>query len=371
MSEIFSLSGVLSERGIPSILYAMYKQFIDGTLVVASGGSSKKFFVFNRKLMFASSGAGEDSFGAYLLKSKVIDEHILQKARQYRSERQVRLGRALLELGHLDADDLWCRVIDHLKEIVFSSFHLVEGEYEILTDSPSVEENIVLDAEIPPLIVEGMRRFRAAECLDLLFPDVENLYIGKGDLVSKLALRPYERHVLELVRREPAVEAIIEKSELLEFDTRKILYLFLVLEIVSSEDSGDQASDQAEQHIAAGRSFASFEEALKYYNMKYELIFRVLSKEIGPIALSILAKAITGIMGSLPAYLKKVQLNADGSLKKDFIIKSLWYHDFDTYIGEFLRGLEEILYAEIYAVKENLGIEYEQQILQWINQIGN
>jgi hypothetical protein len=105
--------------------------------------------------------------------------------------------------------------------------------------------------------------------------------------------------------------------------------------------------------------------------MKYELIFRVLSKEIGPIALSILSRAITGIIGNLPAYLKKVQLNPDGSLKKDFIIKSLWYHDFDTYVGEFLRGLEEILYAEIYAVKEHLGIEYEQQILRWINQIGN
>jgi hypothetical protein len=371
MDEMFSLSGTLRERGIPAILYAMYKQFIDGTLVVAAGGSNKRFSVFNRKLMFASSGAGEDSFGAYLLRSGAVDEHILQKARQYRSERELRLGRALLELGHLDADGLWRWVTDHLKEIVFSSFPLIDGEYEILTDSPPVEENIVLAAEIPSLIVEGMRRFEAAECLDLLFPDVENLYIGKGDLASKLALRPYEHHVLDLVRREPAVEAIIKKSELLEFDTRKILYLFLVLEIVSTEEGGGQAAEQAKHHIAAGSGFASFEEALKYYNMKYELIFRTLSKEIGPIALSILSRAITGIIGNLPAYLKKVQLNSDGSLKKDFIIKSLWYHDFDTYIGEFLRGLEEILYAEIYAVREHLGIEYEQQILRWINQVGN
>ena len=49
----------------------------------------------------------------------------------------------------------------------------------------------------------------------------------------------------------------------------------------------------------------------------------------------------------------------------------MWYHDFDEHIGEFLRGLEEILYTEIYAVKKHLGVEYEQQVLKWISGIEN
>ena len=92
-------------------------------------------------------------------------------------------------------------------------------------------------------------------------------------------------------------------------------------------------------------------------------------KEIGPISLSLLLKAVEDIMENLPSYFRKIQLNPDGTINEELILKSVWYHDFDEYIGEFLRGLEEILYTEIYAVKKHLGVEYEQQVLKWINGI--
>lgn len=372
MSDIFPLSGSLAERSVPSIFFAMYKQFIDGTLLINAGDCRKKFSVFNRKVMFASSSLVSDSFGAYLLKNRLIDDDKLQSAEQYRIERQVRLGRALLELGFLEADDLWRWIKNHLKEIVFSTFSIKEGEYEILADCTPEDENILLDADIPLLLVEGMRNLEAGEYIDLKSEEIDKFYIYNVDLVSKLELRPYERHILDLVRKNTTVKGIIEKSELLEPDTWRILNLFLILEIISTEEPTEKRVDpEDEKNVIPCGTFASFEEALRHYSSKYELIFRTLSKEIGPIAHSILSKAIANIVGSLPSFLRKVQLETDGSLRKDIIIKSLWYHDFDTYIGEFLRGLEEILYAEIYAVKEHLGVEYEQQILRWINQLGN
>jgi hypothetical protein len=100
------------------------------------------------------------------------------------------------------------------------------------------------------------------------------------------------------------------------------------------------------------------------------MVFRVLSKEIGPIALSILQKAITRIGDNLPACLRRARLRAGGGLEEEPVLKSLWYQDFERTIGEFLRGLEEILYAQIYAVKRHLGVEVEQQILKWLNRNG-
>ncbi|MCP4149009.1 MAG: hypothetical protein GY757_14775, partial [bacterium] len=91
----------------------------------------------------------------------------------------------------------------------------------------------------------------------------------------------------------------------------------------------------------------------------------------GPIAHSLLLKAIEDIMENLPFFLQKMQLNSDGRIDDEALLKTLWYHDFDKNCGEFLRGLEEVLYTEIYAVKKHLGMEYEQQVLKWISGIGS
>ena len=75
-------------------------------------------------------------------------------------------------------------------------------------------------------------------------------------------------------------------------------------------------------------------------------------------------------MENLPGYFQKVQLNPNGGINEE-LLKSVWYQDFDSHAGGFLRGLEEILYAEIYMVKKHLGVEQEQQVLKWLNKTGS
>jgi hypothetical protein len=196
-----------------------------------------------------------------------------------------------------------------------------------------------------------------------------------------LDLKPYETHIFALVKRESRLENILKWSELLEFDTLRLLYLFLVLEIISTRkieetpkpDSLPELDVLEIIHTPTPRFsvFVSFEEALKYYNAKYEVIYKVMLKEIGPISLSILLKAMEDILDNLPPYFRKIQLNPDGTINQEAILKALWYHDFDQHIGDFLRGLEEVLYTEIFAVKKHLGVECEQQVLKWIKGIGN
>ncbi len=118
-------------------------------------------------------------------------------------------------------------------------------------------------------------------------------------------------------------------------------------------------------------TFTSFEETLQYYNARFEYIYRVLSKEIGPVAHSILFDAITAIMESIHPCFQNLEIRSDGRIDEKSIMKSVWYENFNENSNEFLRGLEEILYAEIYAVKRHLGKEQEKLILQWIRECGN
>jgi len=372
--------GDLKEGDIFSILYYIYKNSIPGTLVVDTGNVEKKMFMENRKIVFAASNGKEDSLGDYLLKNNLIDKDIYQKTGQYMEKNDKRFGRALIELGYFNYEQLWTWIPNHLQAIVSSFFDIKSGTYRIVSGFERQKENIVLDLDLLSVIVEGMRRFESKSFLEKKFADIDHLYVTDSRTMTHLDLKPYEIHVFDLVRRGPHIKDILKRSELLEFDTLRLLYLFLILGIISPQKN---AKTKEKTGIAPGKetwpedrginasAFNSFEEALRYYNMKYEIIYKVMLKEIGPISLSLLLKAVEDIMENLPAYFRKIQLNPDGTINEESILNSVWYHDFDEHIGGFLRGLEEILYTEIYAVKKHLGVEYEQQVLKWINGIGN
>jgi hypothetical protein len=371
--------GDLKEGDIYSILYYIYKNSISGILVVNAENVEKKMFVENRKIVFAASNGKDDALGDYLLKNNLIDKDIFHKTSQYMEKCNKRFGRALIELGYFNYEQLWTWIPNHLQAIVYSFFDIKSGTYRIVTEFEKQKENIVLDISILSVIVEGMRRFESRSLLEKKFTGIEHLYVTDSRTMTQLDLKPFEIHVFDLVRRGPQIKDILKRSELLEFDTLRLLYLFLILEIISPQKNAKTAE---KPRISPGKetrlessginasTFNSFDEALRYYNMKFEIIYKVMLKEIGPISLSLLLKAVEDIMENLPSYFRKIQLNPDGTINEELISKSVWYYDFDEHIGEFLRGLEEILYTEIYAVKKHLGIEYEQQVLKWINGIG-
>ncbi|MCP5051420.1 MAG: DUF4388 domain-containing protein [bacterium] len=368
----FSTVGQIGEGDIYPILYHLYKESISGILVVETGTGEKRLVIENGKIVFASSNRKEDAFGHFLLEQGLIDDKIYNKTSQYMTTHNKRFGRALIELGYFHYDQIWTWVPNHLKRIVNSFFNIHSAGYRVLTQPLEDVENIILDLDILSVLVEGIRKFEAKPFLEDKFKNVRRLFVRNSRMISQLDLKPYEIHVFDLVKREPELEKILHWSELLEFDTLRLLYLFLVMEIISTRRTVEKPDTLPEMDYKPRLStFTSFDEALRYYNLKYELIYKVMLKEIGPISHSLLLKAVEDIMENLPGYFQKVQFRSDGSIDEEMFLKNVWYHDFDEHIGEFLRGLEEILYTKIYAVKKHLGVEYEQQVLKWINGIGN
>lgn len=379
MDIAFSLSGQIRGLDFPHILFNIHKKSISGVVEIKTAGWTKRLVVQNQKIVLAMSDSEKDSLKDHLLRGKTIDKATAQEASDLMAKKGVRFGRALIELGRLDYEQLWQAVRDQMRAMVFSLFDLENGDYEIDTGHREWAENIVLDEGIQSVIIGGMRRFDNEKLLYKRLKDLHQVYVYKPDSIERAALKPHEIHVLDLVGGESQVKEIIKKSELLKFDTLRVLFTLLVLEALSTEkvdipprrrfkhQPADRSSSPEHDAMIPGSSFMSFDEALGYFNMKYEMIYKILSKEIGPIALSILSKAIEDISEKLPFFMKKVTLDSDGCVKKNPILKSVWYYDVDRYIGEFVKGLEEILYAEIYAVKKHLGIDYEQQILKWIN----
>jgi len=364
------ISGTLSEFDFASILAQMHGQALDGQLKIATTRFHKTLWLENGRIIFAQSSLAEDSLGRFLLGRGIMDEELFEKSRCHMQKNKTRHGRALLEMGVLTPELLWTEVAAHLRAILFSLFTLRTGKYDIGPLPGNRSENIVLDIPVPEVILEGIRRIEDQEFIESRFAENMVLYQGQPSGHFPVVLKPYEAHVLALVAEGTPLAAVVQKSELLRFDTLKILYCLLKLELLCDRKPPAHPHTPNPSHQLP-TTFTSFEEALQYYNSRFEYIYRVLSKEIGPVAHSILFDAITAVMESIHPCFQSLEIHNDGRVDEKSVMKSIWYENFNENSNEFLKGLEEILYAEIYAVKRHLGKDHEKSILQWIRESGN
>lgn len=368
MERHLPISGSLGELDVASILALMHRQALDGRLKVSAARFTKTVWLQEGCIVFAQSTLADDALGSYLLGRGAIDAAELEKARLRMQKNHCRLGRALMEMGRLTPERLWSEVGGQMRAIVFSLFPLGAGRYDILHPVAEARESIQLRLPVPEAILEGVRAIRDEEFVASRFEPGMALYPAPAGIVPGAELKPHEAHVLSLVGGGATLEEVVERSELLRFDTLKVLYALRVLGRVSDRRQPGRAPTP---HAAVPASFASFDEALQSYNAKFEYIYRVLSKEIGPVAHAILVDSITAVVDSIPPCFRSLEIRADGRLEERSVLKGVWHEDFAGSGGDFLRGLEEILYAEIFAVKRHLGREHESLILQWIRNPGN
>jgi hypothetical protein len=370
MDNHLPISGNLAELDVATILARMNHQALDGQLKISTTTFNKTLWLENGCIIFAQSSLIEDSLGSFLLRRQVIDANSLDKSSAYMEAKSIRRGRALLEMGLLSPEQLWDEVSAHLRAIIFSLFPLKSGKYDIIAHPKNENENIVLNMPVPEAILEGIRLIQDEKFIESRFHENMIFFPTAKQDHFPAALKPFEAHILFLATEGSPLAEIIAKSELLRFDTLKILYGLLKLgRLCDRRQPARQPTPNAACHIPT--TFTSFEDILKYYNGKFEYIYRVLSKEIGPVAQSILFEAITAIMESIPACFHNLEITSEGRIEAKSVLKSIWYESFEEHCNEFLKGMEEILYAEIYAVKRHLGKEHEKLILQWIREPGN
>jgi hypothetical protein len=370
MDSHLPISGSLDEFDVATILAQMDRQALDGQLKISSPAFSKTVWLENGGIIFAQSSLSEDSLGSFLLRRKVITAKNLEKCDAYMLDKSIRRGRALLEMGLISSEQLWDEVSAHLRAIVFSLFPLAAGKYDIIARPKNENENIVLNLPVPEAILEGIRQIQDQPFIESRFRESMVFFPAVGRDPAPVALKPFEAHVLSLGAELSSLDEIVAKSELLRFDTLKILYGLLKLGLLCDRQQPQRHPTPSAANCVP-TTFTSFEEILQYYNRKFEYIYRVLSKEIGPVAQSILLEAITAIMESIPACFHNLELTAEGRIDAKSILKSIWYESFEEHSNEFLKGMEEILYAEIFAVKRHLGKDHEKTILQWIREPGN
>src|SRR5512139_733633 len=116
--------GNLRDYSLPRILIELNRSRETGTLSITTSHFTKKIYIREGNVIFASSTFEDDRLGEMLIKAGKITMGQYDKSVELLKSTGKRQGAILVELGYITPKDLFWGVNYQVKEIIYSLFQL-------------------------------------------------------------------------------------------------------------------------------------------------------------------------------------------------------------------------------------------------------
>lgn len=355
--ELEKFKGNISILSLSDVLEFLNTSHKTGLLILKRNNERKELYIKEGNVIFASSNLNEDRLGDLILKEGKITQKHYDRSVELMAGKAKRQGKILIEIGAISPKDLWLWINKQIKKIVFSVFEWTEGNFYFHEGDLPSKENITTDIIIPELIIEGIRNIRNYEVIEKRVP-TKDIIFTQTTKISPLELEPHEKHVLGLVDGKKSVDEIINISEIGEKETLKVLYMLLTIDLIFMKGRKFYPPIISFP-LTQEKAFA----VLKNYNKLFAFIFRYMFREVGPIVEYVLKKYIKEYCKKDANIMADVELQEDGTFQEETLYNAL-LNKFGTVNQENLyNSLEEVLYAEVLAVKKTLGTDHEKVVV--------
>jgi len=234
-------SGRLEGVALPDLLWSLCERRATGVLEIVRRPVTRRLFLQDGRIVFASSSDPNDRLGEILLRTGKISLDQLEAAlRNLRSGK--RLGLLLVDAGALDQDQLVEAVIQQVKAVALDVMSWGEGDYRFDPGELPTQEVITLQVHTAELLLQGIRnvgsfsRIRSSVgAPHAAFSLTENW----REIREGLRLREDENLVVERLHQGTAsVEELCDDLTLSDFDIYRTLWAFRVLGLVHAEGRG-------------------------------------------------------------------------------------------------------------------------------------
>jgi hypothetical protein len=348
--------GRLAELPLPEILQHLRQTQGTGVLSLVSGGARKALYVKAGRVVFATSNLPNDRLGEILLREGkiTVEEYEASIKAITKGKRQ---GKVLVEMGALSPKDLWDGVQFQVQEVVYSLFQWEDGQFDFEASSLPEKERITVDLDIMDLILAGIRKVDASGPVQGRYPE-GHLVLERVTGETPRGLELYESHVLNLVDGERSVLEVCRDSEIGDNETLKVLYALLATAILRVKGKKVHTLDQ--DFVPEDTIWS----VLNSFNQMYGHIFRYMVREVGPIAENVLEKYMGALREQRKDVFAGVKLQKDGTLDAALLERNLNRFPEEERRGRLVDGLNELLYAELLAVKRTLGSDHEANIIK-------
>jgi hypothetical protein len=273
------------------------------------------------------------------------------------------LMRGLIEEGLLQAARAWELVESFSRERIREVFDWTEGTYELSPVPGPAETAWIRGVQLPGLILEGIRRMSNFTVIEGGLPGPDErlrLLVPRGG--EPVALAPHERYVLSAADGADPLGEIVRTSPLGGKETKRALFALLVLGLLGREQ-GDRP--------AAEYSLGDIDRLFEAFNGRCSFIYKYISKEIGPVALNVIEKSLEEVRGRLDSAFQACQVKPDGRIELRTLLRKNLGVSSDEGKRSLLRSFDEILAAEVLAVKRTLGNGHESALVKGLERMGD
>jgi hypothetical protein len=345
--------------GLIDIIHFIQGNTWSGHLTIIQGSARKTIYFKRGDVSTAASNVSEDRIGAILYRYGMITAADLEKALAQVTQEH-RFGQILVENGTLTAHDLYQYVRRQVEEIFYSVLVMRKGEYYFFRTEDGEGPPSQLHLPTKQLLFEGVRRIDEMGYFREKLPGPDVVLMQKNPPPNE-KLPPRETRVLALVDGSRDLAAIARDSHLGEFETTKILFQLLhsgwVMLRPRASDSMNRASTE------------TYSEIIDTFNHVYGKIYAAVAvKGKEQVLLKGLESFFASVAEFAPLYVG-ISLQADGQLPRDHILANLEMAPTDSKLDYLHRGLNELLFFELFTAGEAVDRNEELELHQRLNAI--
>ncbi len=348
------------------VLVEIWRQGLCGSLYVKADGVPKCLSFERGSLVLDSVSFEEKDFLRFLLTTGETDLIALTRVEEHAQRTGGSSLRALVETSVLEAEQLWGLLEAYAREEALSLFASRGDEREFHTRS-GPPTRVYIDAiDVPGLLLEYARRTKDAAAMEGALP-------AEGDVIRRLAacspdafrLSLTEKYVLGLLDPPKTLAEVCGTSDIGEAETRRVLFALFAVGL-----AGTAGPKPKTAKWPIDMSLAGMDRLLGLFNAKCAFIFKYVSKEIGPVAFSLIGKALDEVRGRLDPAFQNAELKPDGRLELKSLLKVNANIVGDECRRSMLRSMDEVLAAEVLVVKRTLGPAHESALVRSLEKIG-
>jgi hypothetical protein len=358
-------NGNLALTPFPKLLFRLWEKRDSGHLSVQREGIERSIFFIKGDLALVEGCFSNELFLTKLLSAQVLTALQAEDCTHYARENKISYARSLIEQEIVASPLVWGALAEFWWEEICAVFDWPRADLTFHSGAIVQDSQVYAIFPAPTVILRGIRRMKNHRLIEAFLPaETESLQLLSPAHADHLHLAPSEKHVLRILRQSRRLEDLYALSQTGRRETEKVVFSFLTLGLAGVTPAAGAAKTPPET------SSAGLEKIWNGFNDKCSYIHKYISKEIGPVGLSVLEKALEEVRTRLTPPFQGLELRADGRVEfSPFPLMSLTLFTEETR-KNFIHLLNEVLVAEVLAVKKALGNAHEAMVVRNLEKIG-
>jgi hypothetical protein len=358
MSEDLTIQGDLAETTVPDLLRTLIRNREDGYVTLESDGRQTIIHFHQGEIVQASSSDPDFGLAEILLTGGELSlDQYLEAAEAASATRQ--LTAILRQQGHVTAEELAAASERQVALILADAVSFRSGAYTIdlsegLTqqaDMPLSTERLLLDAVRSitrwSLVTRGLGGPARQLCQTA----------SAAGRAFRLELSSDEAELLAQCEQLQTVMQICERSYLSHFDTCRIIWGLLTIDLLTDAGPAVESAGQSAQE-----NEYEIEEIVERYNSAYQRLFAIVLQEIGDHVYDFVDRVVMHLSPAVLPYLSGMTLINEGRVDIDQILTNLIASGSVDQKKAVHEVLNELFYGWLIEIRSEFGSRLEEQI---------